>query len=187
VPLIAIGWNWHILHAIYLPYYYHLSLFSLWYLFGKDIPCPADGDIIKKRKGGIMRRRMAMKLFIPVLLASLWVLSTAGFSTAQKVVSLNYSNFFPAPHKHSLLAEQWCKEIEKRTNGKVKIGYFPGGTLSPAAQIYDGVVKGISDIGFSCFAYTRGKFSSHRGYRPAPRVPERHHPHTDDQRVLREV
>ena len=30
--------------------------------------------------------------------------------------------------------------------------------MTPAAQIYDGVVKGISDIGFSCFAYTRGKF-----------------------------
>jgi len=35
---------------------------------------------------------------------------------------------------------------------------FPGGTLTPAPQCYDGVVKGISDIGMSVFAYTRGKF-----------------------------
>jgi len=54
--------------------------------------------------------------------------------------------------------EEWIKEIEKRTGGKVKIKYYPGGTLTPAAQVYDGVVKGISDIGESCFAYTRGKF-----------------------------
>lgn len=76
----------------------------------------------------------------------------------QKAVSLNFSNFFPAPHKNSILADAWCKEVEKRAQGKVKITYFPGGTLTPAAQTYDNVVKGIADIGESCFAYTRGKF-----------------------------
>ena len=30
--------------------------------------------------------------------------------------------------------------------------------LTPAAQTYDSVVKGIADIGLSCEAYTRGKF-----------------------------
>jgi TRAP-type transport system periplasmic protein len=79
-------------------------------------------------------------------------------SAADKVITLNYSNFFPAPHKNSVLAQQYCKEIEKRSGGKVKITYFPGGTLTPAAQTYDNVVKGIADIGESCFAYTRGKF-----------------------------
>lgn len=105
-----------------------------------------------------MRRHCAVKIFFLVLFLSVCFVSFPGFSAAQKVITMNYSNFFPAPHKHSILAEQWCKEIEKRTNGRVKIAYFPGGTLTPAAQIYDGVVKGISDIGFSCFAYTRGKF-----------------------------
>jgi TRAP-type transport system periplasmic protein len=82
----------------------------------------------------------------------------AGTASAQKVISLNYSNFFPAPHKNSVLSDQWCKEIEKRTNGRVKIAYFPGGTLTPAPQTYDNVVKGIADIGFSVLGYTRGKF-----------------------------
>jgi TRAP-type C4-dicarboxylate transport system substrate-binding protein len=35
---------------------------------------------------------------------------------------------------------------------------FYGGTLTPADKCYDGVVKGISDIGYSVLAYTRGKF-----------------------------
>jgi len=105
-----------------------------------------------------MRRRSAVKIFFLVLFLSVCFVSFPGYSAAQKVITMNYSNFFPAPHKHSIIAEQWCKEIEKRTNGRIKIAYFPGGTLTPAAQIYDGVVKGISDIGFSCFAYTRGKF-----------------------------
>ena len=40
----------------------------------------------------------------------------------------------------------------------MKITVFPGGTLTKANQCYDGVAKGISDIGMSCFACTRGRF-----------------------------
>ena len=79
-------------------------------------------------------------------------------SSAHAQIKLNYSIFFPAPHKHAVVATEWAKEIEKRTNGKVQITMFYGGTLTPADKCYDGVVKGISDIGFSVFAYTRGKF-----------------------------
>jgi TRAP-type C4-dicarboxylate transport system substrate-binding protein len=75
-----------------------------------------------------------------------------------KPIELNYSVFFPAPHKNAVLAGEWAKEIERRTDGKVKITVFYGGTLTPADKCYDGVVRGISDIGFSVLAYTRGKF-----------------------------
>ena len=71
---------------------------------------------------------------------------------------LTYSNFFPPGHIQSKLAESWCKEVEKRTNGQVVVDYFPGGTLTKARQVYDGVVEGLSDVGFSVLAYTRGRF-----------------------------
>ncbi|HQJ08499.1 MAG TPA: TRAP transporter substrate-binding protein [Deltaproteobacteria bacterium] len=75
-----------------------------------------------------------------------------------KTVELTYSIFFPPTHAQCKAGEAWAKEIEKRTNGAVKINVFPGGTLTSANDCYDGVVKGISDIGMSCFAYTRGRF-----------------------------
>lgn len=73
-------------------------------------------------------------------------------------VKLTYSNFFPPTHIQSKLAEAWCKEVEARTGGKVKVDYYPGQTLTKARQCYDGVVEGLSDIGFSVLAYTRGRF-----------------------------
>ncbi|MDM8556096.1 TRAP transporter substrate-binding protein [Desulfococcaceae bacterium HSG7] len=73
-------------------------------------------------------------------------------------VKLTYSCFFPPTHIQSKLAEEWCKEVEKRTNGKVKVDYYAGQTLTKAKQCYDGVVEGISDLGFSVLAYTRGRF-----------------------------
>ena len=75
-----------------------------------------------------------------------------------KPVDLYYSNVFPAPHKICVLNVEWGKEIEKRTNGKVKVTMFPGGTLTPGDKCYDGVVKGLSHIGHSVFGYTIGKF-----------------------------
>ncbi len=73
-------------------------------------------------------------------------------------VKLTYSNFFPPTHIQSQLAESWCKEVEKRTDGKVKVDYYAGQTLTKARQSYDGVLEGLSDIGFSVFAYTKGRF-----------------------------
>ena len=71
---------------------------------------------------------------------------------------MTYSIFFPASHGQAKAGEDWAREIEKRTNGRVKINVLAGGTLTPADQCFDGVVKGISDIGMSVFAYTRGRF-----------------------------
>jgi TRAP-type C4-dicarboxylate transport system substrate-binding protein len=73
-------------------------------------------------------------------------------------VKLNYSIFFPASHRNSILAAEWAKEVEKRTDGRVQITMFYGGTLTPPDKCYDGVVKGISDLGMSCLSYTMGRF-----------------------------
>ncbi len=105
-----------------------------------------------------MQRQTLRNFGLLVFVTFIGLLVFPAVSSAQKVVQLNFSNFFPAPHKNSVLAEAWCKEVEKRTNGKVKITYFAGGTLTPAAQTYDNVVKGIADIGESVLGYTRGKF-----------------------------
>ncbi|CCK78555.1 MULTISPECIES: TRAP transporter substrate-binding protein [Desulfobacula] len=81
-----------------------------------------------------------------------------GFNATAKT-QLTYSNFFPPTHFNSQLAESWCREVEKRTNGDVIIKYFPAGTLTKAPQTYDSVVQGIADIGMTVLAYSRGRFT----------------------------
>ncbi len=76
----------------------------------------------------------------------------------QETIELSYSIFFPPTHIQCKTAEAWADEIEKRTDGKVEITLYPAGTLTKAPQCYEGVIEGISDIGMSCFAYTRGRF-----------------------------
>jgi TRAP-type C4-dicarboxylate transport system substrate-binding protein len=77
---------------------------------------------------------------------------------AKPVIKLTYSVFFPPTHVQSKLACEWADEIKKRTGGQVEVTVFPGGSLTKADQCYQGVVDGVSDIGMSAFAYTRGRF-----------------------------
>lgn len=96
-------------------------------------------------------------LVLTVLIGVFYVMVGAPAVQAEPV-KLTYSCFFPPTHIQSQLAESWCREVEKRTDGKVKVDYYAGQTLTKAKQCYDGVVEGISDLGFSVLAYTRGRF-----------------------------
>lgn len=101
-----------------------------------------------------IRHFFVLSLFA-IFVGSVFVCPGVG---SAKSIHLTYSIFFPATHGQCLDAIAWSKEIERQTDGQVKITVFPGSTLTKANQCYDGVVKGISDIGMSCFAYTRGRF-----------------------------
>jgi len=79
-------------------------------------------------------------------------------TNAAEIIELSYTNHFPPTHIQSKLAEDWCKEVEKRTGGRVKITYYPVQTLLEPDKIYYGILNGITDIGQSVFGYNRGVF-----------------------------
>jgi TRAP-type transport system periplasmic protein len=76
----------------------------------------------------------------------------------EKAIVLKVANWFPVTHKQNILLENWGKDLEKRSKGKVKVNYYAAGTLVPAPQSYDAVTKGISDVGNHVLGYTVGKF-----------------------------
>jgi len=103
-----------------------------------------------------MKRAISLACAV-CLVVGFWILAGGPAAQAQEF-KLTYSNFFPPTHVQSKLAEAWCREVEKRTNGRVVIDYFPGQTLTKGNVCYDGVVNGLSDLGLSVLAYTRGRF-----------------------------
>jgi len=74
-------------------------------------------------------------------------------------LNLNLAHFFPATHPaETELVQGWAREVEEVTDGQIRVTSYPGETLLGGAEIYDGVVSGMADIGISAFAYTRGRF-----------------------------
>ena len=118
---------------------------------------------------------MKRTAFIQIIIAALLVLTLAAACapaprapsdnasstpavTDNKTYEFTYSVFFPPVHKNAILAQKFADEINARTNGRVKITVFSGGTLTKAPQVYDGVLSGLSDMGMSVVSYTMGRF-----------------------------
>lgn len=99
-----------------------------------------------------------MKLRFLAILPALLLVCGCGRQSGSSDIRLNYSIFFPPTHIHAKLAQEWADAIHERSGGKVTIKIFPGGILTKADQCYSGVIDGISDLGMSSFAYTRGRF-----------------------------
>ncbi len=117
-----------------------------------------------------MRKRILFSLIALMMLimtacssASTGNKSTGNESSARNksdgdVIELNYAFFAPAGTFPAVQMEKWAEEVEKRTNGKVNVNTFPGGTLLTAENMYDGVANGLADIGLSVTAYEPGRF-----------------------------
>jgi len=105
-----------------------------------------------------MKKQWFTIISVTLLTAGTLLLTFGGLEARAETTQLTYSIFFPATHGQAKAGEAWAREIEKRTNDQVKINVLAGGALTPADQCFDGALKGISDIGMSCFAYTRGRF-----------------------------
>ena len=88
---------------------------------------------------------------IAMLLVAVFFVCSGGFSSPaqaqDKPIKLTYAFFAPARTFPGKQMAQWAEEIEKRTNGMVKVQTFPGSTLLGARDMYDGVLRGVADIG----------------------------------------
>jgi TRAP-type C4-dicarboxylate transport system substrate-binding protein len=79
-------------------------------------------------------------------------------SPAQAQIKLSYANFPPAPTFPCVQMERWKTEVEKRTNGKIKVDTYPGSTLLNPKNMFDGVIAGTADIGCLATSYQPGAF-----------------------------
>jgi TRAP-type C4-dicarboxylate transport system substrate-binding protein len=98
-----------------------------------------------------------VSVLIALVLAAVSMAGTVSFAQ-EKVITLRYSNMFPPTDPLSLVGDQWGKEVEKRTNGRVKVRYYPGSALNSPVQTYESIGTGVIDIGNVMLGYTRGRF-----------------------------
>jgi TRAP-type C4-dicarboxylate transport system substrate-binding protein len=105
------------------------------------------------------KQSLTLTVFFTVTLFAVCLIGAAWFAnSAQAQIKLTYANFPPAPTFPCVQMERWKTEVEKRTGGKVAVQTFPGGTLLPAKNIFDGVIAGTADIGNFAMSYQPGRF-----------------------------
>ena len=76
-----------------------------------------------------------------------------------EVYVFSLAHFFPSVHPaETLLVQGWAEALQEESGGRIVIESYPGEVLLKSAEIYEGVVAGIANIGLSAFFYTRGRF-----------------------------
>lgn len=86
-------------------------------------------------------------------------LAAAATSMAHAETTLRMSHFWPggSPINQNIY-QAWADEVEKDSNGTLKVENYPGQTLTQADETYDSVINGIADVGITVQGYTGGRF-----------------------------
>lgn len=101
----------------------------------------------------------AKSLLVLIFLVLILMPSFANSATpSSEVIKLRAVTHFPPVSAQAKLFGEFCKEVEKRTNGKVQITYYPGGSLLDAPRAYGGITQGIADMGMVGLHFTMGRF-----------------------------
>lgn len=103
------------------------------------------------------QKKRLMVVLVMVIFVGLTVSLLPSGKVSAAEIRLKVANYFPPPSFQSTVLEEFCRELEKRTQGAVKVDYYAGGSLLKAPAIFDGVVSGIADIGYSHVFYTTGR------------------------------
>ena len=103
--------------------------------------------------------KMACMVLAIIMIVGQLGLTGCGGGGSGSTLELNLAHFWPSTHPVEVeLVQPWIAAVLEATEGRVKVISYPGETLIPSAEIYEGVKKGVADIGLSCFSYTRGQF-----------------------------
>lgn len=108
-----------------------------------------------------MKRR---QIFHGLLGALGLALGTTPILASAADITLTYAFFAPAGSFPGKQMQHWADELTKRTNGAVEVKTFPSSTLLGARDMYDGVLKGVADIGLGAPSYDPGRFPLTAGF-----------------------
>lgn len=99
--------------------------------------------------------------------------SQAPSSASQAPVELSLSHGFPPGSGVGKTLQAWADSIGEETNGRVTITVYPAGSLLKAAEIYDGVAKGVADLAYGHPTDDMGRFGPYTAFAlPCLDVPE---------------
>lgn len=88
------------------------------------------------------------------------VFFASGVAQAQakgEVIKLKFANFLPPGAKQTTVFQEFNRDLEARTKGRITVQYLFGGSLLTGPAMYKGLESGIADIGYSNVFYTAGR------------------------------
>ncbi|KAF1077856.1 TRAP transporter substrate-binding protein DctP [Halodesulfovibrio sp. MK-HDV] len=86
-----------------------------------------------------------MRRFLTLATAALVMLSF--MATSSFAVTLNFAGHYPEEHPSTQLLYQAAKDVQKQTDGRVKIKVFPADQLGDYTLLFQDIMRGSVDMG----------------------------------------
>lgn len=101
------------------------------------------------------RKGLACTISAVILLIAFLVSAHAQVpsTTQPPQIRLRYSTHNAATHPYTKADYAWADWVYKKTNGRVKIDVYPGGTLIGWKESYVELAKGVADVGYVVAEY----------------------------------
>jgi TRAP-type transport system periplasmic protein len=106
---------------------------------------------------GVMKKCLLVVTVI-VFLVSISFAAALNAAEPVKPIELRFSTFLPLETPVVGVWVSFAKELERRSNGRVKVTFYPAETLGKAKDQYNMAVTGIADFSTSIMGYTPGRF-----------------------------
>lgn len=97
----------------------------------------------------LIRRLRAGALALACAVAGLG----AGSAEAQQTYRFRFASYIGKAAAQSQATEWWAQEIDRRSNGRIKIQFFYQGSLLPAQDTLRGIAEKRADLGYLANAY----------------------------------
>jgi len=108
------------------------------------------------KKSNLLTISVATMISLSIILFG--ALSSKSAYAQQEVIRLKFAFYPPAAIPLGQLLQEFCKDLEQRTGGRLKVDFYGGGSLLKAPQVYEGIVNGITDMAYCHIEYTSGRF-----------------------------
>ncbi|MBM3554192.1 MAG: hypothetical protein FJX47_01385 [Alphaproteobacteria bacterium] len=95
----------------------------------------------------------AVALILAMAGLGLPVASPAQTAASTSPIILKKADFGAPAQSRTKLSMWWATEVEQRSQGRVKVQYFPADSLVKAADVFEGTRGGVVDIGIWVQAY----------------------------------
>lgn len=105
-----------------------------------------------------MKKILFLSLIIIIIIGASLLTACGSETQTTEVIKLSNACYFPPTHAFSAMQEEWGKEIVAKSNGRVEITFYPGGSLVKAPGAADALIQGVADIANSHIGYTPGRF-----------------------------
>lgn len=82
----------------------------------------------------------------------------SGFPALAQTVELKLSHYVPPNHTMHQELVRWADDMDKKSNGRLKITIYPASQMGPITRQYDLARTGVADIAYFLHGATPGRF-----------------------------